>query len=84
MSHVDAIAVLLEYLKPIALSVQQAPRVSRGRRFEPIQKIRVPALNYLSVKMRGVSGATSNSLIIAYTQAEDRAKLLMALTPVSP
>ncbi|MFM1952638.1 MAG: hypothetical protein RJA33_1432, partial [Actinomycetota bacterium] len=49
MSHVDAIAVLLEYLKPYAIRVQQAERVSRGGRIEPIRYAGVPALSFLRV-----------------------------------
>jgi len=37
MSHVDAIAVLLESYKPIAVRAQQAQRVSRGGGIEPIR-----------------------------------------------
>jgi hypothetical protein len=49
MSHVDAIAVLLEYLKPYAIRVQQAERVSSQGRIEPIRKAGVPALINLRV-----------------------------------
>jgi hypothetical protein len=49
MSHVDAIAVLLEYLKLSAIRVQQAERVSSQGRIEPIRKAGVPALINLRV-----------------------------------
>lgn len=50
MSHVDAIAVLLEYLKLTALSAQQGERISRRGPIQPIAEVGVPALMILSVK----------------------------------
>ncbi len=50
MSHVDAIAVLLEYIKPIAIRVRQAERVSSRGQIEPIREAGVPALINLRVK----------------------------------
>jgi hypothetical protein len=50
MSHVDAIAVLLESIKPIALSVQQGQTISRGAGIQPIGEAGVLALRKLSVK----------------------------------
>ncbi len=52
MSHVDAIAVLLESMKPTAIRGEQAERVSRGRQIQPIRIVRVPALAFLRVKNR--------------------------------
>jgi hypothetical protein len=49
MSHVDAIAVLLEYLKLTALSAQQGERISRRGAIQPIAIEGVPALKILSV-----------------------------------
>ena len=49
MSHVDAIAVLLEYLKLSAIRVQQAERVSSQGWIEPIRKAGVLALIFLRV-----------------------------------
>lgn len=73
MSHVDAIAVLLELIKLTAIRVQQAQRVARGGRIEPIRKARVPALVGFTRKKSSVRRATANSLNSCDEQAQDRA-----------
>jgi hypothetical protein len=55
MSHVDAIAVLLEYLKLSAIRVQQAQRVSSRGQIEPIRRSEVVRPPPLRVKISQVA-----------------------------